>query len=151
MVVSTGSGGFLSESAIASSHGAGGESRASYAYVYCSPVAEADGQLQTASWSDTRRKLSRLQPPEEVGRTAARRAARMLGARKPKTQRVPVVFEPQLAAGFIGRISSAVDRLLGHKKSCFLASLLGKRVASAQGTMVVEVTLEHAIANRHVS
>jgi PmbA protein len=37
---STGAGDFLSESAIASSRGASGQSRASYAYVYCSPVAE---------------------------------------------------------------------------------------------------------------
>src|SRR5439155_9388512 len=100
--------------------GARGESRASYVYVYCSPVAEADGQLQTASWSDTRRTLSKLQRPEEVGRIAARPAARMLGARKPKTQRVPVVFEPLLAAGFIGGISAAVNGLLVHKKSSFL-------------------------------
>ena len=42
---STGAGDFLASSAIASSRGASGESRASYAYVYCSPVAEADGQL----------------------------------------------------------------------------------------------------------
>jgi PmbA protein len=145
---STGAGDFLSESAIFSSQGARGESRASYAYVYCSPVAEADGQLQTASWSDTRRTLGRLQQPEEVGRIAARRAARMLGARKPKTQRVPVVFEPQLAAGFIGGIASAVNGLLVHKKSSFLGALLGKRVAAPEVTLVDDATLEHGIATR---
>src|SRR5438132_2552116 len=46
----TSAGDFLARSAIASSRGASGESKASYAYVVCSPVAEADGQLQTASW-----------------------------------------------------------------------------------------------------
>ena len=142
---STGAGDFLSQSAIFSSHGARGESRASYAYVYCSPVAEADGQLQTASWSDTRRTLQR---PDEVGRIAARRAARMLGARKPKTQRVPVVLEPQLAAEFIGGISSAVNGLLVHKKSSFLGALLGKRVAAPGVTLVDDGTLEHGIATR---
>jgi PmbA protein len=145
---STGAGDFLSQSAIFSSHGATGESRASYAYVYCSPVAEADGQLQTASWSDTRRTLAKLQRPEEVGRIAARRAARMLGARKPKTQRVPVIFEPQLAAAFIGGISAAVNGLLVHKKSSFLGALLGKRVASPDFTLVDDATLEHGIATR---
>src|SRR5712664_3973397 len=145
---STGAGDFLSQSAIFSSQGASGESRGSYAYVYCSPVAEADGQLQTASWSDTRRTLARLQRPEEVGRIAARRAARMLGARKPKTQRVPVVFEPQLAAGFIGGITQAVNGLLVHKKSSFLGALLGKRVAAPDVSVVADATLEHGIATR---
>ena len=145
---STGAGDFLSQTAIASSHGARGESRASYAYVYCSPVAEADGQLQTASWIDTRRTLATLQSPEEVGRIAARRAARMLGARKPKTQRVPVVFDPQMAAGFIGGVSAAVNGLLVHKKSSFLGALIGKPVASKEVTLVDDATLPHGIATR---
>ncbi|MGE5047910.1 MAG: TldD/PmbA family protein [Deltaproteobacteria bacterium] len=145
---STGAGEFLSESAIASSRGASGVSRASYAYVYCSPVAEADGQLQTASFSDTRRTLSKLQRPEEIGRIAARRAARMLGARKPKTQRVPVVFESRMAADFIAGLSAAVNGLLVHKKSSFLGAFLGKRIASETVTLVDDATLAHGIATR---
>ena len=145
---STGAGDFLSQSAIASSRGAYGESRASYAYVYCSPVAEADGQLQTASWSDTRRSLRRLQDPEEVGRVAARRAARMLGARKPKTVRAPVVFDPQMAAGFIDGLAGAVNGLLVHKKSSFLGALKGRRIAPEHFTLVDDATLAHGIATR---
>ena len=145
---STGAGDFLAHAAIASSRGASGESRASYAYVYCSPVAEADGQLQTASWSDTRRALSSLEEPEQVGRTAARRAARMLGARKVKTQRVPVVFDPQMAAGFIGGLAGAVNGLLVYKKSSFLAALLGKRVAPPGFTLLDDAALPHGIATR---
>jgi PmbA protein len=145
---STGAGDFLSQSAISSSRGARGESRASYAYVYCSPVAEQDGQLQTASWSDTRRVLKRLQDPEEVGRIAARRAARMLGAKKPKSQRVPVVFDPQMAAGFIGGLSGAVNGLLVHKKSSFLGALKGKRIAPEHVTVVDDATLAEGIATR---
>ena len=145
---STGAGDFLSESAIASSRGASGASRASYAYVYCSPVAEEGGQLQTASWSDTRRVLSRLQDPEEVGRIAARRATRMLGARKPKSQKVPVIFDPQMAAGFIAGLSGAVNGLLVHKKSSFLGGLLGKKIAPGSFTLVDDATRPDGIATR---
>ncbi len=145
---STGAGDFLAQAAIASSRGAGGESRASYAYVYCSPVAEADGQLQTASWSDTRRTLSSLEEPEQVGRTAARRAARMLGARKVKTQKVPVVFDPQMAAAFIAGLAGAVNGLLVYKKSSFLGGLLGKRVAPPGFTVLDDAALPQGIATR---
>jgi PmbA protein len=145
---STGAGDFLARSAIASSRGASAESRASYAYVYCSPVAEMDGQLQTASWSDTRRLLAKLESPEQVGRTAARRAARMLGARKVKTQKVPVVFDPQMTAGFIAGLSGAVNGLLVHKRSSFLAPLLGKRIAPPHVTLVDDATLEGGIGTR---
>ena len=144
----TTAGDFLARSAIASSRGASGESKASYAYVVCSPVAEADGQLQTASWSDTRRRLAELQAPEEIGRIAAQRAARMLGARKVKTQKAPIIFEPQQAAGFLAGLSEAVNGDLVHKKSSFLAKLLGKRVASEQVTLVDDATLEGGLATR---
>ena len=145
---STGAGDYLSHSAIASSRGAAGESRASYAYLYCSPVAEADGQLQTASWSDTRRRLAELQPAEEIGRIAAQRAARMLGARKVKTQKAAIIFEPQQAAGFFGGLAGAVNGDLVHKKSSFLARLLGKRIASGQVTLADDATLSGGLATR---
>jgi PmbA protein len=144
----TSAGDFLARSAIASSKGASGESRASYAYVVCSPVAEADGQLQTASWSDTRRRLAELQPPEEIGRIAAQRAARMLGARKVKTQKAAILFEPQQAAGFLAGLSGAVNGDLVYKKSSFLAKLLGKRIASEQVTVIDDATLEGGLATR---
>jgi PmbA protein len=145
---STGAGDYLAHSAIASSRGAAGESRASYAYLYCAPVAEADGQLQTASWSDTRRRLAELQPPEEIGRIAAQRAARMLGARKVKTQRAAIIFEPQQAAGFVGGLAGAVNGDLVYKKSSFLAKLLGRRIASEQVTLVDDATLANGLATR---
>lgn len=145
---STGAGDFLSHEAIVSSNGASGEGRASYAFVYCSPVAEENGQLQTASWSDTSRLLSRLKAPEEVGRIAAHRAARMLGARKVKTQRVPVIFDPQMAAGFIAGLAGAVNGNLVFKKSSFLEGRLGKRVAAKGFTLVDDATLEGGLATR---
>jgi PmbA protein len=145
---STGAGDYLSHSAIASSRGAAGESRASYVYLYCSPVAEADGQLQTASWSDTRRRLAEMQSPEEIGRIAAQRAARMLGARKVKTQKAAIVFEPQQAAGFFAGLAGAVNGDLVHKKSSFLARMLGKRIASEQVTLVDDATLDRGLATR---
>ena len=145
---STGAGDFIAQSAIVSSKGASGESRASYAYLFCSPVGEADGQLQTASWSDTRRTLSRLQRPEEVGRIAAERAARMLGARKVKTQKASVIFDPQMAAGFIGGLAGAVNGNLVYKKSSFLGPQLGKRIASKAFTLIDDATIQGGIATR---
>ena len=145
---STGAGDFLAHAAIASSRGAAGESRASYAFVYSSPVAEADGQLQTGSWSDTRRRLADLQAPEEVGRIAAQRAARMLGARKVKTQKAAILFEPEMAAGFLAGLSGAVNGHLVHKKSSFLGSLVGKRIASEAVTIVDDATLEGGLGTR---
>jgi PmbA protein len=59
-----------------------------------------------------------------------------------------VVFDPQMAAGFIGGLSAAVNGLLVHKKSSFLGALLGKRVAATGVTLVDDATLDDGIATR---
>ena len=46
-----------------------------------SPVASANGEMQRDSWYHVTRKRARLDAPEEIGRIAARRALRRLGAR----------------------------------------------------------------------
>ena len=45
-----------------------------------------------------------LDSPEEIGRIAAARTLRRLGARQVKTQRVPVVFSPEIARSVMGNI-----------------------------------------------
>ena len=64
-------------------------------------------QLQNSWWYDARRFLKDLESPEQVATEAARRAVRMLGAKKVKSQHVPVVFDPMMAASFIGGIAGA--------------------------------------------
>ena len=49
-----------------------------------------------------------LEAPEDVGRIAAERALRRLGARKVETQKVPVIFEPRTARTLLGNIFDAV-------------------------------------------
>ena len=72
----------------------------------------------------------------------------MLGARKVKTQKAAIIFEPQQAAGFFGGLAGAVNGDLVHKKSSFLARLLGKRIASGQVTLADDATLSGGLATR---
>lgn len=125
---SVGAGDYVSEVYLASSEGFSGGYAGTYVYLYATPVASESGQLQTGQWIDYKRFLGELESPEAVGRRAAQRALRMLGARKVKTQRVPVVLDPLVAASFVSSIASAASGDLVHKRSSFLAPLLGKRV-----------------------
>jgi PmbA protein len=125
-----GAGDHLEEVAIASSEGLEDRHRGSYVFLYAMPVAKTDdGQLQTSYWVDYKRRVRDLETPEEVGRTAARRAARMLGARKAKTQRVPVVMEPSMAASFVAGLAGAVNGDQVQKRASFLGERLGERIA----------------------
>ena len=120
----------VEEAAIASTHGLAGRHRSTSAWLSCSPVAEGGGQLQTSYWYDVKHALADLATPEFVGREAARRAARMLGARPVPSCNVPVIFDPLMAAGFVSGVAGAVNGDLVFKKASFLTGRLGQRIAS---------------------
>jgi PmbA protein len=95
---------------------------ASRCYAGIELAASATEGAQTGScvgWSLGPRGLD----PEGVGREAARRAVRKLGARQPATGRMSVVLDPEAAAGLFGALAVLNGRSL-------LAGRIGSEVAS---------------------
>ncbi len=133
---SVGAGESVSEVYLASSEGAHGGYQGTYCYLYASPVAADGVQLQTSYWVDYKRFFKELESPESVGREAARRAVRLLGAKKVKSQKVPVVFDPLMAASFVGQVAGAANGDSVYKKASFLASKLGQPIAAKTVTIV---------------
>ncbi len=122
---------------LATSSGFVGEYRRSYCSVSAVPVAQdEDGGMQRDFWYSISRTLSKLDPPEEVGRVAAERTLRRLGARKTKTTRVPILFDPQVARALLGEICDAVNGDMIYRGASFLAGKLGERVAGENVTIV---------------
>jgi PmbA protein len=100
------------------------------------PVAERDGQMQRDYWYTMGRGLSDLLSPEEVGRIAAQRTLRRLGARAVPTCEVPVVFDPETAAELLGHVFSALSGYSVFRNASFLKDRLGETVASPLLTIV---------------
>ena len=92
------------EIALANSRGFVGSYRSSSVSMSVVPVGERAGQKQRDYWYSSGRGLGDLLAPEEVGRIAAERTLRRLGARKVKTGEVPVVFDPETAAELLGHV-----------------------------------------------
>jgi PmbA protein len=147
---SVGAGDHVTETYVASSEGAFAAYFGTYVYLYAVPVATDGKQHQTAYWTDYKRYLDDLDSPEAVGKEAARRALRMLGARKVKSQRVPVVFDPTMAGSFIFAVASAANGDAVYKKSSVLAPLLGKKVASEDVTIVDDGLLDRGLGTSPV-
>lgn len=126
----------VSELHLASSAGVHGSSEGTSVYLYASPVATDGEQLQTSYWYDAKRFFEDLDSPEAVAKKAAARALRLLGAKKVKSQRVPVVFDPTMAAGFVSSIAGALSGDAVHKKSSFLADKLGEAIGQKHLTLV---------------
>ncbi len=76
-----------------------------------------------------------------MGRIAAQRTLRRLGARKVKTARVPIVFDPQMARSLLDHIFEAVNGDAIYRGASFLAGKLGERVAGENVTVIDDGTV----------
>lgn len=121
---------------LANSAGVHGSYQGTSVYLYTAAVAADGDQLQRSYWYDAQRFFADLESPEAVARKAAERTVRLLGAKKVKSQKVPVIFDPTMAAGFVGSVAGAANGDAVYKKSSFLAARLGQRIAPAWITLV---------------
>lgn len=150
-IVNSDGGGFSARSsrvAYASSRGFAGEYRGTGYTLWASPVAGENGGMQSGSWFDTRRSFARLEDPESIGRTAAERALRRLGARPVPTQEAAIVFDPQTAASVVGHVASAICGGALYRRTSFLLDRLGEAIASPLVTLVDDGRLPGGIASR---
>lgn len=118
-----------------------GEYRRSYCSVSAVPVAREGDSMQRDYWFSVARKLAALESPEEVGRTAAQRAVRRLGARKVKTCKVPIVFDPMVARSIIEHVFEGVNGDAVYRHASFLAGKLGEKVAGENVTVIDDGTV----------
>lgn len=112
------------------------------------PVAQENGKMQRDYWYDQQRFFQKLASPEEIGRKAATRALRKLGARKVKTQQVPVVFDPLMSASLLSNILQAVSGDAIVRKSSFLVGKLEERIGSDLLMVIDDGRLPGALGSR---
>lgn len=78
---------------------------------------------------------SDLEDAGTIGRNAGARAVRRLGARKVRTGRFPVVFDPRVARSIAGHIASAINGASVARKSSFLRDRMGSKVMAGSITV----------------
>jgi PmbA protein len=137
--------------AYANSLGFRGSYRSSFCAVAVAPIAQngaPDNAMQRDYWYSVGRGVSTLENPEAVGRKAAERAVRKLGARKVPTCRVPVVFDPETARSLLGHVFEAVRGDSIYRSASFLVGKVGQRVASDAVTITDDGLLVGGFGSR---
>ena len=136
-------------SAIVLSSGFRATSKGSYQSLSVVPVAADEGGKNRRGYHWTaRRHLAELDPPAEVGREAARRTLRKLGARTVPSTEVPVVFDPDAARSILGMLAGCVMGSAIWRKSSYLVGREGTRVASNLVTVVDDPLIPRAPGSR---
>ncbi len=124
------------------SRGFTGEYRKSYCGFSCAPIAHDEkGKMQRNYWYSSARTVRGLEDAEEIGRKAAERTLRRLGARQVKTQAAPVVFSPEISKSIMGSIFSAAEGDAIYRNASMFNGMLGERVAGENITIVDDGTM----------
>jgi PmbA protein len=121
--------------AIASSTGVSAEYRGTGCWAVVVTLAEAGDETQTGYSFKIARRLEDLDT-SSVALEAVERAARMLGATKPETARLPVLLDPFAASSFLGVLAGALSAEAVQKGRSLFAGLVGERVGSKGLTLV---------------
>lgn len=139
----------VGERVLATSRGFAGRYRTGRAHLVATALADDEGgKKRDGHWYAIGRTLAGLGDPEAVGRIAAERAVRHLGARKVRTCEVPVIWDPQTARGLLGIVARAVSGGALWRKSSFLAEREGQAVGSPALTVIDDATAPGRPATR---
>jgi PmbA protein len=135
---------------LVNSHGFAGEYRSSSFSMSVSPVAtdSVTGGMQRDSWYAIQRAYTRLDSPESVGREAARRTLRRLGARKVATCKAPVIFDQETAGSLLGNLCGALSGYALYKGASFLIGQLGRQIAPETVTVYDDGRMSRGLGSR---
>lgn len=111
-------------------------------------LAEKDGVKQSDYWYSSSRHFQRLERIEDIAREAVRRTIRKIGARKPKTTTVPVVFDPIAGRDLLNILASTVVGSAIYRKSSFLVDKLGMSIAVNDFNLIDDSLIPGGLASR---
>ncbi|HUT51637.1 MAG TPA: TldD/PmbA family protein [Alphaproteobacteria bacterium] len=122
--------------ALAASNGFGGTYRSSRHSVAVAVLAgEGLAMQRDYDWASAVHGGD-LPSAAEIGRSAGERAVRRLNPRKVKTTKVPVVYDPRVAGGLLGHLSSAISGSAIARGTSFLKDKMGERLFDPAITIV---------------
>ncbi len=98
--------------------------------LFAEPLARDNGGMQRDYWMTVARRLGALEDPASVGRRAAERVLRRLGARRVGTCEVPVIFDSLTAPSLLSHLAACVNGYSVYREASFLAEHMGDSVAA---------------------
>lgn len=112
----------------ANSYGFSGVVDSSRHSISCSLIAKEGDAMQQDYDYTTTRKANDLLCIDQLASNAVKRAVSRLGARKLKTQKVPVIFSSRLSSGLFSSFIHAISGTNLYRKNSFLMDSIEKQI-----------------------
>ena len=106
-----------------------------YCGAYAFLVGEENGDSQTGFSMQYGLKYGQLDP-QKIGKDAAQKAVRMLGAKEVSTQKATVVLDPYVVTNFLGVLSPALSAESVQKGKSIFANKIGEMVAAKNVSII---------------
>jgi PmbA protein len=90
-------------------------------------VGEGTGMQRDYDY-DSKVHLADLDDPAAIGRSAANRALARLNPTRPKTAKLPVVYDPRVATSLLGHLMGAINGASVARGTSFLKEKLGEKI-----------------------
>ncbi len=116
--------------------------------IVANVIASENGKSEMAYDYSQARHRSDLRSALLIGQEAGRKAARMLGAREPKTGLYPVVFHPEVAASLLEEFVAAANGEAVTQEQTFLRDKMGEQVFGAGITIKDNPHIRRGIGSR---
>ncbi len=127
------------EAALASTTGMKASSRGTGAFLTAHALAEQDGDVRTGGGFSVGRAPDNLSI-EEAGKDTIERSTRLLGAVKPKSNRLTVVLDPRVAATFLSIVVGTLSGDAVEKGRSLFAGRISETVGAESLTLVEDPT-----------
>ncbi|MBV8750718.1 MAG: TldD/PmbA family protein [Candidatus Eremiobacteraeota bacterium] len=122
--------------ALANTRGFRGVTQGSQVSRAAAPVARDGDDKRIGHYGTAARGWTTAESAQAVALHAVHRALAQIGARKPATMRVPVIFERDVAASVLGDLFSALSAANVAIGNSWLADRVGQRVGNERVTIV---------------
>lgn len=96
--------------------------------VSCCVIGQQGDNMQRDYWYSSARDACSLETPDIVGRKAAERTVKRLGARRMKTRQAPVIFAAEQAGGLVSGFLGAIRGSAQYRNSSYLLNSIGEQV-----------------------
>lgn len=88
-------------------------------------------EIYEDGWYDSSRSYSGLLSPEQIADKAISRVTRLIGAKKIKTQKAPIIFEPGMTEFLLRFLAQCLYGSSVYMNRTFLAGKIGEKVAGS--------------------
>lgn len=116
------------QSIYANSNGFMGLKQGSNSSMSLVAIAELNGQMERDYWWDAVRDFNKIMSADALGKKAASRTIKRIGAKKIKSTKAPVLFDPSLSQGLVGHMLSAISGSSLYQEASFLKDDLNNQI-----------------------